>query len=881
MPHDLQVLPNGRLWLTPEGGRAAGLPGKVARAFGESSATGLLSLAADALGEEPLPPGLQYWRAFARKFLTTMCKQVGAERAALPPPGGDELRTLAAAAPPSAGSEYISAELLAKLWGQIDRHLATGGVALEKTLREAHPLWRLVGRVTFHLAENKRSEEFPFAFLATYTHRVSATGALQYLPLGKALKQYAGERDARALESLLAPVQAAAEASPFARELLDSKRVFSALAWRPAEALRFIQEAAAFEEAGLVVKVPDWWKTGRPSRVTVDLNIGGGGRTRLGADSLLSFKAGLALEGETISEAEWQKILDAPDNLVRLKGRWVEVDKEKLGQMLAHWRHAEAAGLSGLTFLEAMRLLAGFQDAAPGEPLEGAPEGGGDWLSVSAGGRLRTLLDELHAPGGGGPPAGLDAELRPYQKIGYQWLSLLGGLGLGACLADDMGLGKTLQVIALLVGARRKRRPPSLLVVPASLVGNWKAEFEKFAPSLRVLYAHPSQSPREVLADVAAAAAGHHAVVTTYSMLGRLDGIADAAWDHLVLDEAQAIKNPRTAQTRRVKAIPARAKIALTGTPVENSAADLWSLFDFLNPGLLGTSSRFAEALKSEGAYPKVRRLVAPYILRRLKTDRGVIDDLPDKTELRTDCPLTRGQAALYRKSVESLRKDLGRGDLEPFERAGLVLTYLMRLKQICNHPALWTGSGNFAAKDSGKYRRLSAIASEVAARGEKMLVFTQFREMTAPLAEHLAGTFGRDGLVLHGGTAVKRRQKLVEQFQGETGPPFFVVSLKAGGTGLNLTAASHVVHFDRWWNPAVEDQATDRAFRIGQRRNVLVHKFVCRGTVEEKIDAIIAEKRELASELLGKDGAEKLLTQMRDDELLDMVTVNIDQAVF
>ncbi|QDV09716.1 RNA polymerase-associated protein RapA [Planctomycetes bacterium Poly30] len=875
---DLHVLPTGRLQLGVEVVKALGLPSKVAKAFAESSAAGLISLAAEVSGDDMLPPAIKYWQSFAREFLTVLCQHVGDVREPTPLPPGEALREWAEKAPPAPGSEYVSVDLLTELWTQIDEHIARHAGSLESWLRAVHPLWRMVGRVTFHLAENKRNDLFPFAFLATYTHRVSAAGTLQYLPLGRALKQYAGEKNTRALKSLLEPVQAAAKSSEFAAELLESKRVFSALAWRAPDALSFIQEAEAFEQAGIVVKVPDWWKKGRPSKVQVDLKIGEGSDARVGIDSLVSFKASLALDGETITDAEWEKILASPDNLVRLKGQWVEVDREKLGQMLQHW---ERAAGTGLTLTEAMRMLAGFREVGDGGLLDGAPEGGGDWLSVTAGGRLRSLLEELRQPTESEPPKALKATLRPYQKVGFQWLSLLGGLGLGACLADDMGLGKTLQVIALLTASKSKKAPPSLLVVPASLVGNWRAEFEKFAPTLKVFYAHPSQTERSLLEDVGQSSEGHHAVVTTYSMLGRLQGIDAMIWNYLVLDEAQAIKNPRTAQTKRVKAIQARAKVALTGTPVENSAADLWSLFDFLNPGLLGTSSQFADVLKRGDAYGKVRTLVSPYILRRLKIDKRVIDDLPDKVEMRTDCALTKGQAIMYRKSVESLKKELARDDLEGFERASLVLTYLMRFKQICNHPALFTGSGNFTPKDSGKFDRLGAIAAEVAARGEKMLVFTQFREMTAPIREFLDERFGRAGLVLHGGTSVKRRPKLVEQFQSDTGPPFFVISLKAGGTGLNLTAASHVVHFDRWWNPAVEDQATDRAFRIGQKRNVLVHKFVCRGTVEEKIDAIIQDKRGLAAELLESEGAEKLLTQMGDQELLDLVALNLDQAVF
>ncbi|MEZ5300710.1 MAG: DEAD/DEAH box helicase [Verrucomicrobiales bacterium] len=436
------------------------------------------------------------------------------------------------------------------------------------------------------------------------------------------------------------------------------------------------------------------------------------------------------------------------------------------------------------------------------------------------------------------------------------------------------------------------QQPITLLIVPASLIGNWRAEFARFAPDLRVLYAHPSQIAREAVdalksaGGAEAAAAGRDAVVTTYSMLARLEGLRAIRWRLAVLDEAQAIKNAGTAQSKLVRQLDAEVRLALTGTPVENRAGDLWSLFDFLNPGLLGTASNFGQVVKSlnrDGGpgYAPLRRLVSPYILRRMKTDKAIIADLPDKVELRAECGLSKRQATLYQKSVQELAAVLRETQVDGIQRRGLVLTYLMRFKQICDHPSLWTGSGEYAEKDSGKFRRLAEICDEVRSRGEKALVFTQFREMTGPLTGFLEGIFGRPGIALHGGTPVKRRQKLVDQFQSDAGPPFFVISLKAGGTGLNLTAASHVIHFDRWWNPAVENQATDRAFRIGQKRNVLVHKFVCRGTIEERIDAMIAEKKDLAEELLGGEGAEKMLTEMGDDELLQFVALDLNAAAF
>ncbi|NBV85947.1 MAG: DEAD/DEAH box helicase, partial [Verrucomicrobia bacterium] len=454
---------------------------------------------------------------------------------------------------------------------------------------------------------------------------------------------------------------------------------------------------------------------------------------------------------------------------------------------------------------------------------------------------------------------------------------------------DDMGLGKTVQVIALLCLRQAEAvKAPSLLVVPASLLGNWMREVRQFAPGLRVLPGHPSFNSRETLdaleANPAGALGGYDALLTTYGLLQRNEALLQMRWDLVILDEAQAIKNPGTAQTRCVKKLQSHARVALTGTPVENRLGDLWSLFDFLNPGLLGRGAEFAEASKRMAAgrgYAPLRRLMGPYLLRRLKTDRRVIADLPEKIEMQSQCSLVKKQAVLYGKLVAQLAADLANEDMEPNQRRGLVLAYLMKFKQVCNHPSQWSGDGRYVPGESGKFLRLGEIAAELSERQERCLVFTQFREMTEPLAAYLSGIFGRAGLVLHGGTPVKQRQVMVEAFQKPDGPPFFVLSVKAGGTGLTLTAANHVIHFDRWWNPAVENQATDRAFRIGQKRNVLVHKFVSPGTIEEKVDALLQQKGRLVEDLIGGEGgAQKALTEMSNAELLDFVKLDIRSAI-
>jgi non-specific serine/threonine protein kinase len=576
-------------------------------------------------------------------------------------------------------------------------------------------------------------------------------------------------------------------------------------------------------------------------------------------------------------------LLAGTESLVLLRGQWVEVDRERLERAMRQFHEAETlAARDGLTFAEAMRMLSGATVAD-----DAAEAAVADWSSVTAGPWLAETLQKLRAPEGTDVDTGpaLHGTLRPYQRAGVQWLHLLSGLGLGACLADDMGLGKTIQVLALLLAQQRHGavRRPNLLVAPASLLANWAAEIEKFAPDLNAMIVHPSAMTAEQVKQFTPAQAVQlDLAITSYGSLLRISALAETEWRFAILDEAQAIKNPNAKQTRAAKALKATARIALTGTPVENHLGDLWSIFDFINPGLLGSArqfSRYAKGLtdREHNPYGPLRELVRPYILRRMKTDKAIISDLPDKTEVKAYCSLSRKQAALYEQAVQDLEKRLQ--DAGGIERKGVVLAMLMQLKQICNHPSQWLNDNAWAEQDSGKLARLREISEVVASRQEKLLVFTQFREMTAPLATFLGGIFGRPGLVLHGETAVKHRRALVQAFQDDETVPFFVLSLKAGGSGLTLTAASHVVHFDRWWNPAVENQATDRAFRIGQKRNVLVHKFVCRGTVEEKIDALIDSKQNVSDELLSGAG-EINLTEMQDAELLRMVALDLNAAM-
>ncbi|MFH1467180.1 MAG: DEAD/DEAH box helicase [Pseudomonadota bacterium] len=887
------LTPSGQVALTRDPGGDFPLPLKVLerieQAFAQGTGHGLLRLGAAELGT-PLDPLLAWWRELGRQLVAGACAladPLDPSAVHLPDPPHDALAALVAQAPPMRGAERLTPAVLAALWSETGAALAARAAGAEGGLQgflaSCDPVWNLAGRVCLHLAENKRDPLLPFAFLATYARQVAGRQQVQHLPLGRALQEYAGARMRQELVALLTPLQRAAQHSPLVAGLIERGEIYHPLAWSAAQAHAFLCEAEAFERAGLVLRLPDWWRSRRRGGPVVSVTVGDHKPSALGLDALLDFRVDLTLGGEPLSAAEIEALLGASAGLQLIKGQWVEVDPDRLGQVLAQWRAVQAqAEAGGVSFAEAMRLVAGVGSEQGEDDLDERPR----WSEVVAGRWLEEQLDALRDPATDTEleaRAGLHATLRPYQRAGLRWLQTLWSLGLGGCLADDMGLGKTIQVIALLSLLQSHGEPGvDLLVVPASLVENWRLELARFAPRLKALIAHPSQLPSSrIKALEAAEIEAHHLVITTYGAVLRTPWMQAHPWRAVVLDEAQAIKNPAAKQTRAVKALPSRWRLALTGTPVENRLGDLWSLFDFLDPGLLGSAPAFGRACRAmAGArqgYAPLRTLVSPYVLRRLKTDRSVISDLPDKIELTAHCLLSRVQAAHYQQAVRELALTLEQVD--GMERRGIVLAFLMRFKQICDHPSLWLGDEGFEAKASGKLDRLAELCEPIAERQEKVLVFTQFRTMCEPLRRHLEACFGQPGLVLHGGTPVRQRQALVDRFQQDERVPFLVLSLKAGGTGLNLTAANHVVHFDRWWNPAVENQATDRAFRIGQRRKVLVHKFVCRGTVEERIDELIAGKRELAEQVLS-GGAEVKLTELSNRELMAMVSLDLNRAV-
>ncbi|MEA1962166.1 MAG: DEAD/DEAH box helicase [Bacillota bacterium] len=783
-------------------------------------------------------------------------------------PTDDEILEILNSVPFVVGLEFINGDWIKDIYQSLSEVFATEikvySGTVEEFLLEHNSRINLVGRVFFHLVENK-SDEYPFAFLATYSTGRAGDKKATHTPLKNALIEYQDQNDR--LLKLLSTVSKVAQKSNFIAEFVESGELFSPLKLTSNEAYIFLKEIPLYEECGILCRIPDWWKK-KSNSFKLSIQLGDREPSRVGMDALLDFNARLFLGEDEITEQEIRDLLTQSSGLLFIKGKWVEVDHQKLQLTLdAYQKAKELADTCEYSIAEAMRMQLNASEILGIKHDELSLEiSNGEWLN-SVTSRLTNpslmsniaISDDFHA------------SLRGYQQKGFDWLNYMKNLGFGACLADDMGLGKTVQIIALLEYLRVNSGERALLIIPASLMGNWQKEIEKFAPLLKykAIYSNKEKCDLQNMDDT-------DLYITTYGMVVRIEELRTVKWDLLILDEAQAIKNPSTKQSKAVKQLEANARIALTGTPVENSLSDLWSLFDFLNAGLLGTAKEFkafTKRLKDGGNpdYSKLRAVINPFILRRLKTDKSVIADLPEKIEIKAYANLSKKQVVLYNSLVKELEKSLATA--EGIGRKGLVLASIMKFKQICNHPDQFLAQTTFQPKYSGKFERLQAICETIYEKRERVLVFTQFREMTQPIADFLETIFNRQGLILHGGTPVKKRQELVDKFCGEEYVPFMVLSLKAGGVGLNLTAANHVIHFDRWWNPAVENQATDRAFRIGQQKNVIVHKFITAGTIEEKIDMMIEAKSQLAGELVAASG-ESWITELDNQQLMELFTL-------
>ncbi len=754
-----------------------------------------------------------------------------------------------------------------------------GGVAVEDF---AEPGEEVAWRLSFHLQAADSSRV-----------RIDAT-RIWSLPGDTAVVE--GRRLESPQEFLLQQLARAARICPVIdRALQESAPTELDLTTR--QAYEFLRELRPLLiEQGFAVECPEWWDSpmsrfgarlhvdSEPIEVLGDASgpgVASAAGARVGLDTFVNYRWQIALGETALSLKEFERLAAQRAPLVRVRGQWVEIRQEDVRAAVKFIKENPGGKIRAA---EAIRLAYAWDAEQTGMPITGVSATG--WMS-SLLGTAEESLPMLEQP------REFHGALRPYQLRGVSWLSFLDRFGLGACLADDMGLGKTVQMLALLQQEREaaqaagaERPGPTLIIVPMSVVGNWSREAGRFAPALRVLIHHGAERHSgEALREAARAA---DVTLTTYALAHRdRDELARVEWARVVLDEAQNIKNPGAKQSRAVRSFHAPRRVALTGTPVENRLSELWSIMDFCNPGLLGPAGEFRrrfavpiERHHNHGRSRQLRALVQPFVLRRLKSDPTINADLPEKLESKEFCRLTPEQATLYEATVKRMLAEADK--TEGIRRRGLVLAALVKLKQICNHPAQALrevepgDTGPIDPARSGKAMRLCEMLEEVLAAGDNCLIFTQFREMGRLLSGLIAHQFDKEPLFLHGGVAQKARDALVERFQKADGAsPVFIISLKAGGTGLNLTAANHVFHYDRWWNPAVENQATDRAHRIGQTRTVQVHKMVCAGTLEERIDTMIEQKTDLAQSIIG--AGEQWLTELTTAQLRDLVSLGAD----
>ena len=803
----------------------------------------------------------QVAESFAEALVNTSGLELSREKTELVP-REETIELLLDSAPFVLGAEFVTRtwvkrqyrKLLAVFAKQIKGY--SGKVSLY--FAEKNQKLHVPERVFFHLVENHEGE-FPFAFLATYATKGDG-GRVRHVPLQYALTEYRDERSK--LLELLSCLNKAAEVSALIGGFMESGELFHPLGLTAEEAYQFLNDVSAIEGCGILCRIPNWWKK-RNNAFAVTVKMGEEKPSLMGLDALLHMAPSLTVGGMPLTEEEIRDLLTQTEGLSFIKGKWVEVNHEKLKRLLAEMKQYDG----DVSLLEALRSELHY---AYDEKDDAPVVTNGKWL----GGLLKSLRNPRKLKSIG-VPDGFNGELRPYQEVGYQWLLQMNRLGFGACLADDMGLGKTVQILAFLEALRaQKPNGKALLIVPASLLGNWQKEVARFTPDLTVEILHGAHAA--TLSDRFVQSAAF-LTVTTYRMAMSVEALEEPVWDCIILDEAQAIKNPAAKQTRQIKKLKSRMRIAMTGTPIENDLSNLWSLFDFLNKGLLGSMEEFRSFCRGleqnpEG-YAKLKNMIAPFLLRRVKTDKKIISDLPDKLEQLDYVTLSPKQTVLYRKLLAETAEKVENSD--GMQRRGIVLALLLHLKQICNHPDQYLGTEEYSPSQSGKFELLRQLAQTIAEKRERVLVFTQFKELTGHLDDYLAEVFGRRGGVIHGGVPVKERSAIVERFQSDSYVPYLVLSVKAGGTGLNLTKANHVIHFDRWWNPSVENQATDRAFRIGQDKNVMVHKFVCKGSVEEKIDALISSKKELAENVIGS-GGENWITEMSNDELMKLLRLEV-----
>ncbi|MDD4734333.1 MAG: DEAD/DEAH box helicase [Bacilli bacterium] len=701
-----------------------------------------------------------------------------------------------------------------------------------------------LGRIIFNLIISK-DDNYPFAFMATYQSEEK-----RILPLKQAMIEY--RDDNKALLNLLSTISKASKKSDFIKDMVDNKSVYLPLKLTAEDAFTFLKEIEIYEECGILCRIPDFWKKNN-RKVKASINVGG--VEGINIIDLLNINSFINIGEVKLTLKEVKALLEKTEGLAFIKGKWVEVNHDKLNQVIKALEEAkDKINVDDLTIIDALRL-----ELNPDKLITAEHKG---LIEITNGEYLDNVLNDLIFPEKIKeqtiPAKNFKANLRLYQQNGLNWLEYMKQLKLGSCLADDMGLGKTIQILAFLSNRLEEK---TLLIVPASLITNWIKEFNKFLPNINVNILHPFFE-KDNTKD-------NEIYITTYNLISKYDFILKETFDNVIIDEAQNIKNSNTKQSVNVRKIKSKYKIALTGTPIENRLSDLFSIFDFLNPGLLGTPSEFKKLisnLKENEDMGKLKNIISPFILRRLKTDKKIINDLPDKLEMKKYIALTEKQRVLYESLVNDLTTMVLNPEVKNMNR--IILPSFIKFKQICNHPAQFLDNEDYNLKDSGKFMMLSEICNTIKSKGEKVLIFTQFKEIIPYIDKNLKEIFGK-GLKIDGSTSVKKRGEYVDSFNNDIEIKYMILSLKAGGVGLNLTSANHVIHFDRWWNPAVENQATDRAYRIGQNKKVNVYKFITGGTIEEKIDEMLENKTKMTNEVI--TAGEEWIGNMSKSAIIDL----------
>lgn len=709
---------------------------------------------------------------------------------------------------------------------------------------------QIPSRIYFHLVENTKSNEYPFAFLATYT--ALKDNRIVYYPLKYALEEF--KNDKKRLNKLISSITDVSKDSSFIKKLVDKGEIFHPLNFSEEDAFTFLKELVIYENNGIVCRIPNWWVTRDSSnKISIDLQEKiQEGMGFMNPYAIITLAPSMIYNGIEITKAEIMQLLNQNEGLAHIKGKWIENNHQKLEELLENYEYYSQDGSS---LSEILQIISGIKESECNNKIviEFARK---DWLKQFINKQFFSVNENVIG-------SNFKGKLRPYQFDAFKWLYGMNKLNFGVCLADDMGLGKTIEVLSFLDKYKEENGKNVLLIVPASLIENWKHEIKKFTPKLDYFVLKGNK-------NITNGKSNSFLTITTYQTAAKSDYLDTINWDLIILDEAQAIKNYETITTRKIKSLKSRMRIALTGTPIENNLLNLWSIFDFINPGLLGTRKQFKEFSKTLETdveqFKNLKVLIEPFILRRLKSDKSIINDLPEKIETDVYINLTKNQIILYKNRIDELEQQMNASKSE-FEAKGKVLNAIMSLKQICNHPSQYLGKMDYQLEESGKFVELKNICENIFEKREKVLVFTQFKEIIPALNNMLKDIFKIEGYCIDGDTTLSVRDKYVNSFQNDD-IPYMILSVKTGGVGLNLTAAQNVIHFDRWWNPAVEDQATDRTYRIGQKENVSVFKFITADTIEEIINEMLKVKKDLADKYINSvDG--NVMNKLSSQEIL------------